>query len=99
MPSPLASIIQAGSKVWLDSVDPDLVAKNRAVGVTGATSNPIIISDLVKTGRYDDELVELMSGQHLADEDAAWAVTDRVVSHAQSVFREVWDDTRGDDGY
>jgi transaldolase len=99
MPSPLASVIEAGSKVWLDSVDPDLVAENRGVGVTGATSNPIIISDLVKTGRYDDLLVKLMNRDGLSDEDAAWALTNQVVAEAQAIFRPVWEETRGDDGY
>jgi transaldolase len=99
MPSPLQSIIQAGTKLWLDSVDPELVKQNRALGATGATSNPIIISDLVKTGRYDDMLAELMSGEKLSDDDVAWTLTDRVVRSAQEVFRPVWEETRGDDGY
>jgi transaldolase len=98
MPTPLASIIHAGTKLWLDSVDPDLVAENRALGVTGATSNPIIISDLIKTGRYDDALLDLMN-RGLSDADAAWALNDEVVSDAQRVFRPVWDSTGGDDGY
>jgi len=99
MPSPLASIIEAGTKLWLDSVDPELVAANRALGATGATSNPILISDLVKTGRYDNELVALMQRDGLDDEGVAWTLTDRVVAAAQQVFRPVWDSTRGDDGY
>ncbi len=99
MPTPLASIIQAGTKLWLDSVDPDLIAENRALGATGATSNPIIISDLVKTGRYDDALATLMNRGKLADADVAWTLTDQVVSAAQKVFRPAWDSTRGDDGY
>lgn len=99
MPSPLASIIQAGTKLWLDSVDPDLVKVNRALGATGATSNPIIIADLVKTGRYDDDLSKLMSADGLTDAEAAWALTDRVVETAQAAFQSVWNDTGGDDGY
>jgi transaldolase len=99
MSSPLASIIAAGTKLWLDSVDPDLVATNRAAGATGATSNPIIISDLVKTGRFDDQLIDLMANHGLSDHDAAWALNDRVVDDAQQVFRPVWDSTAGDDGY
>lgn len=98
MPAPLASIIQAGTKLWLDSVDPELVAANRALGATGATSNPIIISDLIKTGRYDADLAELMN-DGLSDNEVAWGLTDRVVSAAQDVFRPAWDNTRGDDGY
>jgi transaldolase len=99
MTSPLASIIDAGTKLWLDSVDPNLTASNRALGATGATSNPIIISDLVKTGRYDQDLFQLMHGERHSDADAAWALTDRVVSAAQKIFRPAWLQTRGDDGY
>jgi transaldolase len=97
--TPLGSIIAAGTKLWLDSVDPKLVAENQALGATGATSNPIIISDLVKTGRFDKDLAELMQARGLSDEDAAWALTDQVVSSAQQVFRPAWKQTRGDDGF
>ncbi len=97
--SPLKSIIQAGSKLWLDSVDPELVASNRALGITGATSNPIIISDLIKTGRFDAQLADLMGGAGMSDHDAAWALNDQLVSAAQETFRPVWDATGGDDGY
>ncbi len=40
MASPLKSLIACGTKLWLDSIDPDLVVRNRAWGATGATSNP-----------------------------------------------------------
>src|SRR4051812_8024909 len=98
MTSPLRSLIAAGTKIWLDSIDPDLVAKNRALGATGATSNPIIIADLIKTGRFDRELEEL-TGQNLSDDQIAWRMTDKLVSDAQAVFRSVWDQTHGNDGF
>ena len=60
MTSPLQSLIATGTKLWLDSVDPDLVRANRAIGATGATSNPIIIADLVKSGRFDRDLEILL---------------------------------------
>ena len=41
MTSPLQSLIACGTKLWLDSIDPDLVAHSRKLGATGATSNPI----------------------------------------------------------
>jgi transaldolase len=99
MTSPLASLIASGTKLWLDSVDPDLVRTNRALGATGATSNPIIISDLIKTGRFDSALKELVKDQGLTAEDAAWKLTDDVVRAAQKVFFPVWEETHGDDGY
>lgn len=97
--SPLAMIIQAGTKLWLDSVDPELVSSNRQLGVTGATSNPIIISNLLKSGRYDAELARLLKEDGLSDHDAAWALTDRVVLAAQREFLSVWEESEGDDGY
>jgi transaldolase len=98
MPTPLQTLIASGTKLWLDSIDPDLVRVNREQGATGATSNPIIVSDLIKTGRFDDRLAALMK-QGLDDETVAWAVTDQLVKQAQDVFAPVWAATKGNDGY
>src|SRR6476660_1822569 len=98
MTTPLQSLIATGTKLWLDSVDPDLVKTNRALGATGATSNPISISDLIKTGRYDDDLAKLLK-ETKQDDEAAWQLTDRVVRSAQEVFLPAWKSTGGDDGY
>lgn len=98
MPSPLESIIAAGTKIWLDSIDPDLIVKNQKLGATGATSNPIIISDLIKTGRFDDQIAKLRD-QGKSDEDIAWGLTDYLVRNAQQVFLPAWKETRGNDGY
>lgn len=95
---PLQSLIASGTKLWLDSVDPDLVRLNREQGATGATSNPIIVSDLIKSNRFDDRLAALMK-QGLDDESVAWQLTDQLVSGAQEVFAPVWAETQGDDGY
>lgn len=96
--SPLKSLIASGTKLWLDSIDPDLVRANRAEGATGATSNPVIISDLIKTGRFDEQLQTLLD-QGLADDEVAWKLTDQLVREAQAVFLPVWEQTRGNDGY
>ena len=98
MTSPLRSLIASGTKLWLDSIDPDLVAENRQLGATGATSNPIIVADLIKTGRFDTRIEELVS-QGLDDTTIAWTMTDELVRHAQGVFAPVWRETKGNDGY
>jgi transaldolase len=95
---PLESLIACGTKLWLDSVAPQEVARNRAWGATGATSNPLIIADLIKTGAYDAQLLDLLR-QGLADDDIAWRLTDQIVQAAQAVFLPVWEETRGNDGY
>jgi transaldolase len=98
MTQPLQSLIDAGTKVWLDSIDPDEVARNRPWGITGATSNPIIVANLIKTGRLDDQLTRFLR-EGLDDEAIAWRLTDLLVDRAQEVFLPVWEATRGDDGY
>lgn len=94
----LASLIQSGTKVWLDSVHPDEVKKNRAWGATGATSNPIIISDIIKAGGYDADITELAENGH-DDDTIAWSLNDSLVKAAQAVFLPVWEETRGNNGY
>jgi len=98
MVSPLESLIATGTKLWLDSIDPDLVRINRALGASGATSNPIIISDLIKTGRFDQRLNELISSG-ADDSHIAWQTTDTLVRQAQEVFLPAWQATNGNDGY
>jgi transaldolase len=96
--TPLESLISTGTKLWLDSIDPDLVVANRQFGATGATSNPIIVGDLIKTGRFDKQLADLMA-RGLDDDATAWQVTDFLVRQAQNVFLPVNQSTKGDDGY
>ncbi len=96
--TPLESLIATGTKLWLDSIDPDLVLENRALGATGATSNPIIVTNLLQTGRFDSELGSLLA-EGLSDDEVAWKMTDQLVRNAQDVFAEVCRDTAGNDGY
>ncbi|MCS6852754.1 MAG: transaldolase [Gemmataceae bacterium] len=98
MTTPLQSLAASGTKLWLDSIDPDEVAQNLAWGATGATSNPIIVADLIETGRFDNDLLAFLE-QGLSDNDIAWRMTDMLVRRAQEVFRPIWERTRGDDGY
>jgi transaldolase len=94
----LASLIATGTKVWLDGVEPGNIRANRALGVTGATSNPTIVSQIVGTGHFDDRIVELALQGH-DDAAIAWALDDELVKSAQQVFLPTWQQTRGDDGY
>jgi transaldolase len=98
MTTPLESLVATGTKLWLDSVDPDLVREFKRIGTTGATSNPVIISGLIETGRFDDDLKTLL-GQELDDAEIAWRMTDRLVREAQEQFADVHRRTHGDDGY
>ncbi len=94
----LKSLISSGTKLWLDSVDPELIEASHALGATGATSNPIIISNLLKTGRYDGQIAALIENG-MNDTAIAWQMTDYVVRSAQEVFLPDWLETKGNDGY
>ena len=96
--SPLETLIRCGTKLWLDSIDPDLVRAHRGLGATGATSNPVIVAELLKTGRFDEPLHRLLQ-QGRTDDQIAWEMTDRLVREAQEVFHPVWQQTAGNDGY
>ena len=98
MPHGLASLVATGTKLWLDSVDPDLVREARAAGATGATSNPVIISDLIKTGRFDRRIAECIAGGD-DDHTIAWTLADDLVRGAQEVFLDVWKTSGGNDGW
>lgn len=94
----LKSLVATGTKVWLDSVDPKEVEKMKPLGISGATSNPIIISDIIKAGGLDDQIAEFIKAGD-ADDLIAWKLTDHLVRSAQEAFRPVWEKTQGDDGY
>ena len=94
----LKSLIASGTKLWLDSIDPDLLDKNVALGATGATSNPIIIADLIKTGRFDDQMSAFFD-HDMEDQQVAWAMVDDLVSDAQERFIQINDDANGNNGY
>jgi transaldolase len=96
--SPLTSLMNTGTKLWLDGIDPDEVKLNREWGATGATSNPIIVSDVIQSGRVD-QLMQSLINEGLDDDALAWRLTDHLVRQAQQVFLPVWEKTGGDDGY
>lgn len=98
MTTPIQSLLATGTKLWLDSIDPELVRSNRATGATGATSNPIIVADLLASGRFD-ERIERLVREGLDDGQIAWKMTDQLVRDAQEVFLPVWQQSGGNDGY
>ncbi|MBC7661618.1 MAG: transaldolase [Chitinophagaceae bacterium] len=98
MSSPLLTLVKSGTKLWLDSIDPELVALSKTQGATGATSNPIIVANLVKSGKFDKD-IKALRAQGLTGSELAWALTDRAVSAVEKEFLLVYEATGGNDGY
>ena len=94
MTTPLQSLVACGTKLWLDSIDPDEVARNLVFGATGATSNPIIVAGLIETGRFDQELAQFIRSG-FDDDTIAWKLTDALVRRAQASFEPAWTRTGG----
>jgi transaldolase len=94
----LSSLIATGTKVWLDGVDSVEIQKHRTWGITGATSNPAIVSKIIRKGHFDDRISELIQ-RDLTDDKIAWELDDELVQSAQNVFLPVWERTEGNDGY
>lgn len=94
----LKSLIDCGTKLYLDSVEPSEVDQNLRWGAVGATSNPAIISEIVAAGNLDGEIESLLAAGH-DDESVAWALTDKLVRDAQAKFATVHERTQGNAGW
>ncbi|EMI56350.1 transaldolase family protein [Rhodopirellula sallentina] len=98
MSTPLKSLIDTGTKLYLDSVEPAEVDKNLAYGAVGATSNPAIISSIIAGGGRDSQ-IESMLAEGKTDEEIAWTLTDQLVSEAEAKFAEIHQETKGNAGW
>jgi transaldolase len=98
MPASIDSLLATGTKLYLDSVHPAEIEINLEWGATGATSNPAIISEIVKTGICDEQLRSLMEAG-CDDSEIAWALTAKLVSDAQQRFIKTWQQTAGNEGW
>jgi transaldolase len=98
MSESIRSLIDSGTKLYLDSIDPDLLRQNLAWGAVGATSNPIIICDLIAKGLCDSLLSEQLH-QGRNDDEIAWLLTNHLVEQAQQQLMPVWEATDGNDGW
>ncbi len=94
----ITGLIGTGTKLYLDSIDPDLVKLNLEWGAVGATSNPIIVSGLIESGRFDTELQTLIKAGK-DDSAIAWELTDQLVRNAQAAFHSVWQASKGNAGW
>ncbi|MDE0866819.1 MAG: transaldolase [Rubripirellula sp.] len=98
MTDALRSLIETGTKLYLDSVAPDEVDKNLGWGAVGATSNPAIISAIVDGGGFDTEIESLIA-TGLNDEAVAWKLTETLVTDTEHKFATIHADTAGNAGW
>ena len=90
--------------LWLDNIRRQLITSGelsrlRDEGLTGVTSNPTIFEKAVSGSTdYDEALVRLVgAGRH--PEEILWELMLEDIRAAADVFRPVFDETGGADGY
>jgi transaldolase len=105
MANPLLELTKHGQSVWYDNLNRELLVTGRLQemvnkdGVSGGTSNPSIFQKaLAASDVYDGHLGDLVrQGLDIAGIYDGLTVTD--VQMSAGVFRPVYDDTQGADGY
>jgi transaldolase len=103
--SPLHRLSALGQSVWIDFLSrgsirgghlQELLEKD---AVVGATSNPTIFQKaMTSEDAYDEQIRELAARGGDASE-TFWALAERDVKDACDLFRPVWDEGNGRDGY
>jgi transaldolase/glucose-6-phosphate isomerase len=104
MSSPIQELRAQGQSLWLDNIRRQLVtsgelARLRDDGLTGVTSNPTIFEKAVSgSSDYDEALVRLVGSGQTPDE-ILWELMLEDIRAAADVFRPVYDETAGADGF
>lgn len=69
-------------------------------GVRGVTSNPTIFAKAISSSNaYDDQFRELIKAGNGSVEDAYWELVVKDIQDALDLFRPLYDESNGDDGY
>src|SRR6202046_343704 len=102
-PSPLQSLSALGQSVWIDFLSRDAIRGGHLKqlidddAVVGATSNPTIFQKAMGSGNaYDEQLQELGSSDV---DEAFWALAEQDIREACDLFRPIWEEGLGRDGY
>jgi transaldolase len=102
-PSPLQSLSALGQSVWIDFLSRDAIRGGHLKqlidedAVVGATSNPTIFQKAMSSGEaYDEQLQELGTSDV---EQAFWALAEQDIREACDLFRPIWEEGLGRDGY
>ncbi len=104
MGNPIQELREQGQSLWLDNIRRMLItsgelARLRDEGISGVTSNPTIFEKAVAGSTDYDEALVRMAGEGHEPVDILWSLMLEDIRNAADVFRPVYDQTRGADGY
>lgn len=104
MTSPIQGLREHGQSLWLDNMRRQLVTSGelamlRDDGISGLTSNPTIFEKAVSGSTdYDHALLRLV-GDGAQPEDILWELMLEDIQAAADVFRPVYEESGGADGF
>ena len=93
---------ELGAPWWNDSCEPGELSDAVAHGAVGATSNPVIVGNVVKAdpGRWLPEVDALIAGNPIDTEvEIAWKLIAQIGEIAAAILKPVHDRTAGAAGY
>jgi len=105
-PNSLKSLSTIGQSIWLDYIDRSFIRNGKLTqlvrdGLRGLTSNPSIFLEAIGTSdAYDNSIKEIVSSDSTIDNETLFEMLAvRDIQMAADIFRAVYDDTNGTDGF
>jgi transaldolase len=102
MATPLEKTIRLGAEFWNDSCSPKELAEAVAQGATGATSNPVIVHQVVKADPQTwNPVIDALAREHQSatDEEISWLLIDELAKRAARTLEPVYKKTDGAKGF
>lgn len=103
--NPLAQLEKYGQSIWLDYIKRDLFTNGKleklidTYCLRGMTSNPSIFEKAIDEGQDYDQDIKSMAGKGKTVHDIYDALTLKDVQNAADVFRSIYEESHGEDGY
>ena len=104
--NPAQTLHEAGQSIWLDSINRKMLNEGTLAryidqfSVTGLTSNPTILGHaMAASSDYDDSLRRHLQAGVRDPEQLVYSVALEDITAAADLFRPVWEQTGGIDGY
>ncbi len=103
--TPLQGLSALGQSVWVDFLSRESIRGGHLqeliddYSVVGATSNPSIFEKAMGSGDAYDEQIQQLAAQGCDVHQTFWALAQDDIKAACDLFRQVWDEGSGRDGY
>lgn len=104
MTATLPALATLGQSIWLDYLQRDMLQNGElkrmiAAGLRGLTSNPTIFEHAIAASDAYDEDILRLARESLSDAEIFERLAVDDVQHAADLFRAVYEETHGLDGY